>query len=241
VYVVLTWRLVRVDRQATKEAQTANTLAQEAITASQEANKLAQEALNNDRRQYALAVKNQQDAAMPAVIIRFTGRSLSQREGSGIGNISVAEFRKSGLSLNSSFDVVNHGPGPALVWAEVATDFDAIVMSNPFPAGEPAVISAVERQNTQTITVSFFPDGSTVLDEMTGREYARVTLRWAAYSQRDVIDSASYRLRLEQVSPSDDQVNQSFFAALIAYKSELLIPGKRSYPDLPPDQPQGVG
>jgi hypothetical protein len=48
-------------------------LALHAITASQDANNVAQQALDSDRRQYALAVKNQQDATMPAVVIQFKG------------------------------------------------------------------------------------------------------------------------------------------------------------------------
>ncbi len=48
MYVVLTWKLVGVDRQATTEAQEANKLARQAITAAENANRLAQEAVSND-------------------------------------------------------------------------------------------------------------------------------------------------------------------------------------------------
>jgi hypothetical protein len=124
VYVVLTWKLVGVDRRATEEAKDANELSRNAITATQEANKIAQQALEGDRRQYVLAVRNRQDAAVPAVVIRFAGTAVHQVDPTSemtfnVEDLPREEFDTFPLVIDSNFSVTNHGPGPALVWTEI--------------------------------------------------------------------------------------------------------------------------
>lgn len=226
VYVVLTWKLVGIDREATK--------------ASRESNRLAQEALDNDRRQYALAVRNQQDAAMPAVVIRFTGLSMNMRgstpqESFGIGTPSRDAFNRMPLAINGSFRVNNHGPGPALLGVEVVSIFDSHITESPSElydlAREPMVLKP--DATDVTIGVSVWTDGHIVFDRIIGNEYAWVTFRWSAYAQPDTHDVARFSLRLADEHLESETVDQSFIGRVIAQPLVLLVPGDRTYPSLP--------
>jgi hypothetical protein len=123
-----------------------------------------------------------------------------------------------------------------LLWVEIDSEFDASIKDIPWfkvnPASQPVVLSATDTKNSLTVGLSVEPDGATVLDRMIGQEYADVKFRWSAYSQRDTFDTASFKLRLEEVSPPSDLINNSFIGALINQPHALLIPDGRTYPAL---------
>ena len=241
VYVVLTWRLVGVDRQATKEAQEANKLAQQAIASSQDANTLARQALDNDRRQYLLAVRNQQDAAVPSVVVEFAGSQIhGYEEASGttapVGQMSREDFDQLTVALDNNFDVTNQAPGPwswvpALVWIEVESGFPirVSVSNDVFTPPGPVLIGPGMR----TFGLRLITTGYEAYETIGGTEYAQVKFWWAAYSQRDVYDEAHFALKAGTGKFQSGLLNDQTLATTFTRPRALLLPAQRTYPTVP--------
>jgi hypothetical protein len=235
VYVVLTWKLVRVDGEATREAQEANKLARQAITASQYANNLAQEALKDDRRQLELAVKNKQDAAMPPVVIEFRGSRIHRldvrsMQTSRFGSMSRKDFDATDIALDSDFQVDNHGTEPALVWIDVQSDLPVHISLNnqEIDSGTPVITEPAGRR---MFGLRFISSGHFAYETIGGKEYALVRFRWAAYAQRDTYDTASFSLRAGSSKVVSGNVNDESLATTFGQPPALLLPEERHYPE----------
>jgi hypothetical protein len=189
----------------------------EATAAALEANKLAQEALNNDRRQYALAIKAQWDAAMPAVVIKFAGTSMNQYFGQdassmGIEPVHASEFRQMLIDTKASFEVTNYGPRPALLRVHARNEWNDENQNQrgPGAALSPPQLSPQELEKDspfvlepdptghapKTVTATVVSPGEKVLNHMMGREYALLRFEWESYSAEGTFDWTSYALKL---------------------------------------------
>jgi hypothetical protein len=192
----------------------------------------ANRALDGDR-------EARHDAAMPGVVIEFTGKSMGRwdeatQSSSGIGAVDWDSFRKLRLHVNAGFSMTNYGPGPAVV--------NVTVMNSPFDfrltpvnlTREPVVLSPTPASGYNLgVSVNVHPDGAQLLDQMAGQGYADVEFRWWSYSQPGTEDSASFTLSLEDPGPLGVGFNSDVQARLLAQPKALLVPGDRKYPTTP--------
>jgi hypothetical protein len=211
------------------------------------ANSLALEALNNDRRQYDLAVKNRQDAAMPAVVIRFIGTTIKRaapaptpdgvwlvQERGSIGSVPPSLFDDMNVFIDSNFVVTNHGPGPALLWAEIHNRFRKILHLNGVLASQPILIPPLTNSADEIVLVARIMTEGVKVFPMIRTTYATVGFRWSAYSSGDTSDSAEFALKAEMPGqtgidgwPGD--VDDAILARVFSQKDAYVVPDPRSY------------
>jgi hypothetical protein len=225
-YVVLTWWLVRAGRQATAAAQDANEVARQSLLA--------------DRQQYALSLRNRHDSTMPALTIRFGGTAVHRRgetpqQTLNVGTVSRQDFQSLLLVVNSSFDVVNYGPGPALLWVEATSD-EEIRLSDSHDNSvdltrDPTVLPP--SSTPVTIGLSLSTDGHKVFERFIGKTYADVAFRWSGLVEQGVHDSGSFSLTAADQNLVSDPVDNAFLGRVFSQRAALVRPGPRSYPTAP--------
>jgi hypothetical protein len=141
------------------------------------------------------------------------------------------------LVIKSNFMVINHGPGLALLWVEIASDYEMRVSfagdGTMDPRSEPTVLSEVQPMNEVSIVVRLLTNGRELFDRISGTEYAQVVFRWSAFAHRDTYDKTGFTLKVGAGTVENGLVTDSFLTQNIAQQSALLLPGQRTYPTLP--------
>jgi hypothetical protein len=194
---------------------------------------------------------------MPAVVIQFEGAfvrrpTLARYVTDDVGTVDRDEFDATLVVIDASFDVTNHGPGPALFSVDVISDYETqalllVVTSTEHHgqkfagnkmvqlASEPIVIPAPGQANQAIITVRILTNGRELFSHISGTVYAKVRFRWSAYTDRDVYDSASLDLRAGAHTGESGVVNDALLRRLVsqpsdsAQRSDLLLPDDRYY------------
>jgi hypothetical protein len=229
-YVILTWKLVAAGRKATKAADEANTVAKDA-------NAVAQLALDADRRQYLLALRNRQDAAMPAVAVRFEWTALHRpgarpEETYNVGTVTRQEFNTSAIVIRSTFSLTNYGPGPALFSMEATSNYSVRQLKggNVPITSQPDVIAPGDTRHQ--FIVDIVTDGSTIFQDVMGKPYAEVRFRWSSMAEPNTYDEAALTLTSAPENLVSGNVDNAFLARAFPQAATLLL-GTRTYASEP--------